>query len=300
MHRFVRFTVTAAVLLLAVVAVAAQNSGTQVVGGNETALREMVSRAFATYPAYADSEATVYVGSLPKDLPFELKLPDSIRVIGSITRGNTMPTEILLDATQSPAQVTQFFDDIFSADDWTIMDTFVGGGFTDESTDSGLYCNPANDLMVSVNAFGYGSDMSDVRVYITPDDSSKCGGSSDDPPVQVPHNLLPQLTTPEGVRLLQGDNMDGGGGAGFQSVSTHAYLETELSMPEVAAAYNEQLTAAGWIPVGEETSDKLSWSGWSVQGDNQMWAGTLTITANPTVENQYMATLSILETPDKQ
>ncbi|MBC8171923.1 MAG: hypothetical protein H7X77_09625, partial [Anaerolineae bacterium] len=81
MHKLIGFLVPTAVLLLAVAAAAAQNGSADVIGGDEAALRELLSRTLASYPAYEGTEATVQVGSLPENLPFELDLSDDMRVI---------------------------------------------------------------------------------------------------------------------------------------------------------------------------------------------------------------------------
>jgi hypothetical protein len=299
MHRFVRFAVTSAVLLLAVVAVAAQNVGTQVIGGDEDALRELVSRAFTAFPVYSDQETSIYVGSLPDDLPFDLPLPDDIRVIGSIDRGDMGAVEIILDSSQQPESIVAFFADTLAGNDWTVVNTFPGGGFTTGASDTAFYCSPEQDVMVNVSAFGYSSG-SDIRLYVNPGESYVCDGAAESMGFQEPYSLLPQLQTPEGVKLLQGGGSGGGGGPGFQSTSTQAYLESDLSIGEIAAAYNEQLEAAGWIMIDEESAGKLAWSGWTIEGEEKVWDGTLTITASPTADNQYSAVLTILETPDRQ
>lgn len=295
MHKLIRFLVPTAVLLLAVAAVAAQNGAADVIGGDEAAVRELLSRTLASYPAYDGSETTVQVGSLPDDLPFELDLPDDMRVIGTIQRGAPSPTEIYIDSAQPPEAVISFFAERFAGEDWKLVDGFPGGGFTTTPSDSAFYCNETLNTFVSLNAFGYGEGMSDLRLYISPADNYPCA-DADGSFTPDPYRLLPQLQTPEGVTLLQGGGGGGGGGSGFQSVSTQAYLESDLPLEDIATAYNEQLEAFGWQAVGEENGDKLSWSGWTLEGDGQTWAGTLTLTASPTAAKQYSATLSIQET----
>jgi hypothetical protein len=293
MHKFIRLLVPTAVLLLAVAAVAAQNGIAEVIGGDEAAVRELLSRTLASYPAYEGSETIIQVSSLPEDLPFELDLSDDMRVIGSIQRGVSSPTEIYIDSGQPPEAVISFFAERFSSEEWKLVDGFPGGGFTTTPSDSAFYCNETLNTLVSINAFGYGEGMSDMRLYISPADNYPCAGA-DGSFTQDPYRLLPQLETPAGVTLLQGGN-GGGGGSGFQSVSTQAYLESDLPLEDIAAAYNEQLEAFGWQAMGAESGEKLSWSGWTVEGDGQTWAGTLTLTASPTAANQYSATLSIQE-----
>lgn len=295
MHKFIRFVVPAAVLLLAVAAAAAQNGAAQVIGGDETTLRELLSRSLASYPAYEGSEATVQVGSLPGDLPFELDLSADMRVIGSVQRGAPSPIEIFIDAAQPPENVIRFFETRFTGEDWKLVDGFAGGGFITTTSDSAFYCNETLNTLVSIYAFGYGDGMSDARLYLSPADTYTCA-SADASDTQDPYRLLPQLQTPDGVKLLQGVG-GGSGGAGFPSVSMQAYLESDLPLEAITAAYNEQLEAFGWEPIGEESGEKLSWSGWTLKdGNSQTWAGTLTLTASPTTANQYSATLAIQET----
>ncbi len=294
MHKLIGFLVPTAVILLAVAAVAAQNGTADVLGGDEAAVRELLSRTLASYPVYEGSETIVQVATLPENLPFELDLSDDMRVIGSIQRGAPSPTEIYIDSTQAPEMVMSFFEDRFSGDDWKLVDSFPGGGFTTTTSDSAFYCNETLDTLVSINAFGYGEGSSDMRLYISPADNYPCA-AADGSFTQDPYRLLPQLETPEGVTLLQGGGGGGGGGSGFQSVSTQAYLESDLPLETIAAAYRDQLEDFGWLPVGEESGEKLSWSGWTLDGEGQTWAGTLTLTASPTAANQYSATLAIQE-----
>jgi hypothetical protein len=294
MHKFIRLLVPTAVLLLAVAAVAAQNGIAEVIGGDEAAVRELLSRTLASYPAYEGSETIIQVSSLPEDLPFELDLSDDMRVIGSIQRGVSSPTEIYIDSAQPPEAVISFFAERFSSEEWKLVDGFPGGGFiTTTLSDSAVYCNETLNTLVSINAFGYGEGMSDMRLYISPADNYPC--AADGSFAQDPYRLLPQLETPEGVTLLGGGS-GWGGSSGFQSVSTQAYLESDLPLDTITAAYNQQLEAFGWQAMGAESGEKLSWSGWTVEGDGQTWAGTLTLTASPTAANQYSATLSIQET----
>jgi hypothetical protein len=299
MHKSLPYVVSAAVVLLAIVAVAAQNGTAQVIGGDEAALRELLARSLASYPAYEGSESTVHVGSLPDNLPFELNLPDDTQVIGSVQRGESSPTEIFIDVPQSPENVITFFEESFSGDDWRLVDGFPGGGFTTMPSDSAFYCSETFDALVNISAFGYGDAMSDTRLYVSPAEPYLCS-EADGSVTQDPYRLLPQLQTPEGVTLLQGGGGGGGSGPGFQSVSTQAYLlSDDLSLSDIMDAYNEQLEAFGWQPVGQESGDKLGWSGWTVASDGKTWNGILTLTAHPTAPDQYTATLMILETQEE-
>jgi len=298
MHKFLPYVVSAAVVVLAVAAVAAQNGTAEVIGGDEAALRELLARSLASYPGYEGSEAIVRVGNLPDELPFELSLPDDTRVIGSVQRGASFPTEIFIDVPQPPENVITFFQETFSGDDWRLVNNFPGGGFISTPSDSAFYCSQTFNALVNITAFGYGDDKSDARLYVSPADTYLCS-QADGSVTQDPYRLLPQLQTPDGVSLLQSGSSGGSGAPGFQSVSTQAYLESDLSVSDILDAYNEQLEAFGWLPIDQESGEKLAWSGWNVTGEGQTWDGTLTLTASPTTPNQYTATLTIFETPEE-
>lgn len=308
MHRLVSIVVIVAVVILAGAAFAMHvlagdgspgGGQADVIGGDEAGLRELLSRTMASYPAYTGMESTIYVGSLPKDLRVELELPADMRVIGSVVRPAPAPTEIFLDSSQSPDDVVAFFQDSLSSDEWTLVSDFPGGGFTTTKSASAFFCSDSLETMFNVNAFGYESG-SDTRIYISPIDNYACDQRGAESMTYDIYTLLPQLQTPEGVELLQGSGGGGDGMLGSQSAFTQAFLRSELPLAEITAAYDEQLEAAGWMPVDDEIGDKLAWSGWSITDDEgEIWSGTLTLTASATAPNIYAATLMIQETPDE-
>ncbi|MBZ0277657.1 MAG: hypothetical protein K8I60_16035, partial [Anaerolineae bacterium] len=63
---------------------------------------------------------------------------------------------------------------------------------------------------------------------------------------------------------------------------------------------NTQLEAANWTSVITESATGFAWSGWTFTDEsNTIWSGTLTLTANPVAENQYTASITIIETREK-
>nr|MBA3870027.1 hypothetical protein [Anaerolineae bacterium] len=97
MHKRVRYLAIVAVIVLGVIAaVAAQNTSPRVIGGDDAALRLLLSHILTSGP-YPDKESVANVGQLPDKLPFDLPLPDDIRVVGSVVHGQGSFIQIILE-----------------------------------------------------------------------------------------------------------------------------------------------------------------------------------------------------------
>ncbi len=77
-----------------------------ILGGDEEGLREFLEHYLApAYPGAPAMAITVTVGALPEDLPFQLELPQGLRVIGSLERSDDMDSiQLFLAGTLSPAK----------------------------------------------------------------------------------------------------------------------------------------------------------------------------------------------------
>jgi hypothetical protein len=320
MHKVVRISVIGAVLLLGLIAfvaaqggqaiafagggygaVAAVGSTAKVVGGDEAAVRELLARVVGGSP-YPDQESIVYVGSLPKELPFDLTLPEGAKIIGSVDYGTPGYVQVMLDSNQTPDDVVKFFGESLTAHDWTIFENYpVGSGFVSEPQSGANYCYKNDQAMLNINA--QASDtITHVLLYINVagEGFTVCNKDGEGGGPGEPYTLLPQLQTPDGVELLpQGSSGGGGGGGpGYRSASVSAYLGSELRIGEIAAAYNQQLQDAGWEAVRSEDGDSMAFSGWTlIDKDGKPWSGTFLLTASPAAENEYLAQVIIQEMP---
>ena len=64
----------------------ASTTSIEIVGGNEESLREFIKQWLVPiYSNDSSQDMTVYIGSLPKDMPYDLPKPDDARIVGSIT-----------------------------------------------------------------------------------------------------------------------------------------------------------------------------------------------------------------------
>lgn len=302
MHRFVGWAVIAACLLLAVLAVAAQEGEAQVVGGDEAGLREMLARIVGQM-GYPGGEATVLVGEIPEELP--LALPKDARIIGSIIRQGTPGSDVMLQMNMPPQEAVTHVKDVLETDGWTSIasPSYPTGGFTNQETYNTQFCNSDDSVMINVSARGV-NEATDLHMYIINEvDPVMCaalgetGYLSNDP-----YRLLPQLQTPAEVQLLpeRGGGGSGGGMPGFRSASTTAFLESSLALSDMMTAYHDQLLEMGWIESGAENGDQSAWSGWTFADETgKLWGGTLSIIASQTGAGEYMATILVEEIPDE-
>jgi hypothetical protein len=321
MHKFVRYAVIAAVILLGLIAVistqsnqviaagggagmvaAMSESATQVVGGDEASLRELLGRLVGRSP-YPDQKSVIYVGQLPDQLPFELPLPDGARTIGSISYGTPGYTQIMVDTPQSPSDVVQFFRDSLKPDQWQVIENALTNEpvFVSEPSASANFCYQETLGTLNVKAQAEDDITHVVLMLFTnaPGEGISCKSSGQAPEVGAPYTLLPQLTTPDGVEIRP----SGGAGGiadviGYRSAVIGASLSSELSLQAIADAYNQQLKAAGWMMSGSESGDHLSWSGWTLKDtQGKTWAGTFLLIANSVIENLYIAQVTVQEIP---
>ena len=249
-----------------------------VVGGDEAALREFISRIFSpVYGGQTVGNPRVLIGELPNDLPYEIPLPDDTRVIGSMDVSEASSTFVLLDSGLSPAEVIQFYEETLPESGWQASDQGNQGvGFTVPAATTGMvFCNTDNySLTVTVLELG---ESTDVRIQMS-QYSGQCSPSTG-MNTSEDANLLPTLEAPAGTIIRSGGSIGGiTGGLGLS-----ASLESDLSVEALAVHYNDQLEAQDWTLVRKGSTEGAAWSNWTFSDDNgNGWAGTLMVLETPT------------------
>jgi hypothetical protein len=250
-----------------------------VIGGDEISLREFIGRALTyPYPGAEEQETVISIGLLPEELPVELPLPEGSRVIGSIARGESVGTEIILDVPMKPEAAIAFFREGYTGAGWSeLSEAAYGTGFVSASSPSQTFCYDEDEIMIYISAREIPDEPTDVRVNIqrqvgySPCDPDSTHGMDD------AYFLIPSLTSPSGTLVQTGGSSSGQGEA-----SVTASLKTDLSADELAEHYGGQLSAAGWM-LGESGSTKHdSWSYWTIEDEEGTeWGGFLIIVESP-------------------
>ena len=287
--------------LVALPALAQGGGDVMVVGGDEASLRELLAYlSRETGPQLP--QTTVFVGALPPDLPFELPLPEDVRVVGSVrTVREGYPTTVraILASSLPPEAVIDFYSEALSGEGWTRPTISApGGGFIQESFSQAMFCQ-GEGIALSLNANELPDGPTDVRAYIQlARRLPPCSESEMESIMADVFALLPALRAAEVVRVRSGGGGGGGGGgpSGQRTAATEAVLITDIPPADLIELYNAQLIEAGWRHVTTESGNSFAWSGWTfADEDGNPWAGALTLTANPVAEGEYFARLLIEE-----
>ncbi|MCB9449966.1 MAG: hypothetical protein H6672_00915 [Anaerolineaceae bacterium] len=274
-------------------------STVEIRGGNAESIREFFARTLRSYGPAGDT-IIVYVGSLPDDLPFDLPLPEDARLIGSITHSVYTSTEIIFDTAVSPKDLVAFYTENLPGDAWRANTNLPvpQGGFVQQETSIGNFCSTTGEFWMTINSTAMDGELTDAHIYISaPGDPSTCGGNEINMATDA-FTMLPELRTPEGVEILPQVSSGGGGGGGFgqRYASMGVVLGTERPLADVLTDYNVQLEGAGWHNVMAESGTGFAWSSWTITDESGViWGGTLTITASPTSENEFSATITVAE-----
>ena len=250
----------------------------EIIGGDEAALREFVERWLgSTYPGVPADHITVYLGSLPPELSYDLPLPEDAVVIGSVRQVRFDNVQVILETSLPVEAALAFYEDSLPAAGWAAAtNAAYGGGFVSSEAGSTYCLGEETSLNLQVGAWPSGA--TDVRIYTF----SGQGYSPCTPDQQYGQDpvsaLLPSLVSPPGAQMTS----SGGGGSGMTDGYNEAHLITDLPAGEVAAHFNEQLIAAGWTPLESGGSEGHAWSTWSVTDEEgQAWSGTLVVLEVP-------------------
>ncbi len=249
----------------------------EVVGGDEESLREFIGRALTSpYPGAEKEGARLMIGTIPEDLPFELPIPESSRIIGSIVRGDNAGAQIILDVPLNSEEVINFYHEALIEEGWMV--SLEHAGFVSAPWPSQTFCYNDDEVVLNLSAVEILDEPTDVRIHIqSPAHYSVC-----DPEgvygMDESYGLIPSLKPPPGALFLSG-----GSGSGQDEASATASLKTDLTAEDLANHYGVQLSEEGWTLGERGTSEQVSWSSWTIRyEDGDEWGGSLIILESST------------------
>ncbi len=257
---------------------------------NESDLLEFALR-LATYPNDPNTQnAQLLPRQIPDQLPIEIPIPESSRVLGSLIR-NPESINIFLDTHLSPEQVLTFYSQHMLAAGWQTTDIFQpnrgglmpagarsrGGTetFYQGLRDPALTVNFLDDddnrnrsgPRFIVNAYPGRENLTDVRLNLDMNSPLPPG-----PPSHLRRHhsrktiiLLPALEAPEWANQRLHSS-------GYSGNSTHAdaFLETNSDLSTLAAHYKTQLEQSGCVLTEEGQDGPLAWITWTLKdGDKR-------------------------------
>lgn len=202
--------------------------------------------------------------------------------------------------SETPEQVLAAFQEAFSTGDWSM--TKAGPAewkpvFTDTAVFSADFCYLQGHGTVSLGLINSLGGLTDVVVYINfPSRHYSCEDSaiySD----RFPQKRLPQLVTPQDVTVISRAEGDVTNGLIDSSYKAGVLLRSTRPLNEMAADYYEQLLAAGWQLVLEESTTVAAISTWNIPvEDGSVWTGIMVFTAD-TERDHYRAYVAMEPRP---
>ncbi len=266
----------------------------EVIGGDETALREFIERWLSpVYPGMPAANTTVWLASLPDSIPADMPLPAGARIVASVR--TPYDTQIMLDTEMSPMDVLEFYAVTLPPQGWQASPGLhEPSGFVSAPITLQSYCLNGDQAHVMINALEGASGMTDLRLQLNgPADSYICAGQAE-MGMMDSADLIPALRAPAGVQQISS-----GSGSGGDQADTSAELRTEaFRAADLVAHYNAQLQQTGWQMLGTAGAEGIAWSTWSFQdGDEKSWSGTLVVTESPLQPDRRFASLRISRIP---
>jgi len=261
----------------------------EIVGGDEAALREFITRWMsAPYSGQQGDHITIYLGSLPPDLPYTLPIPERARLIASVQQTRFDFLQLILDVPLSLEEVVSFYEQSLLETGWQAATNIgQGGGFV--SAEMGLTYCLGEEKYLNLQAGPISESTTDVRMYVQGTEGySPCRPASGYEDGISP--LIPTLKNPPGSSMTGG----GGGGSSDTDAYTEANLQTELPASEVAAYYHEQLQTVGWTLLESGGAEGHAWSYWSLTDEKgEEWFGTLILTKVPPSSDELFAYIRV-------
>ncbi len=275
----------------------ASSGNVQIIGGNDSALREFLVYHIGTM-SLDDAEVAIYIGQLPTvESPVEIPFPTEARVIGSIIHKDR--TEIYLISGSTPEAFLASYEPLLTANGWKFVDEIgytVRAGFVDKpELPSRVYCLEAVKIALTVGLSKTEKGTS-IRLLANRQ-SNPCVSISQMIAAHhaAYHNkIVPELQKPHGTTLI-----GGGTGGGTHSTGTYwassAKLIAKLSTREITEHYHNQLDILGWEKHDETISDKSAQSSWLFSQEDSLWSAYFILSANPNGNNEYMLWLNLYE-----
>lgn len=277
MSRWMKMAFLIVIAAAFAVPVVAQDTGIEVVGGDEAQLRELLSRIVV--PLYFGQTANdegprITVGALPDDLPFEIPVPDNAEVLGGMANLGTMRTgQIYLNAPGSLEEIRDFYAEALKTAGWhDAPNSQPRSGFLPEQPLTLAYCSRDNETLLTVALLGSNEEVAPVNIYWQ---DAYTGACESDPRISSGINpIIPLIAQPPGTQIHGGSSGGGGDDGSFIS----ATLTTDQSAEALANYYTNQLVEQSWEMTGESNTDVSTTSTWTTtDADGDTWLGVLLV-----------------------
>jgi hypothetical protein len=261
----------------------------EIIGGDEESLREFIKQWLVPVnPDGSSKDMTVYIGSTPKDLPYDLPTPDDARIIGSVT-GSRVDYMLVLDTSLSSKSIHEFYAQNLTDKGWHEAPTNAGqGGFVSQFDFYRGYCYEDNEAFLTVETPSISDEKTSIRLNldISPHPYN-CQAAA--VPGYSYGKLIPLLEAPSGTVI-----QSGGSSSGDYQADVTANLQSDLSPIELVEFYNQKLLAAEWKMQDSGNGEEAAWSHWTFTDEQEKnWLGLLVVLNTSANNDRLFALLRI-------
>jgi hypothetical protein len=259
-------------------------------GGDERSLAEFL-RQYLIAPFVPDeSSTTVYIGTLPPDLPFTLELPAGLSVAGSVvTTGEYASSQLLFHLEGDVSESVSALRQQVESQGFTRSARANAEIFQSQPPDEMPLCNSDNTLSLMVHGRNLADGTGIIRVYINQIDpaNSPCAMS----PVggaDAYERVMPSLAAPANIGTFSSGISSGG-----DALEATIGFRGDTTIAALAEHYHAQLEAAGWQQLGNSQTEDMAWSGWSVTEGDQSYTATFYLVRDAGSSDRFRASLRL-------
>ncbi len=272
---------------------------------NTALLRELALSLLAPSFDPQARQPQLLPGTLPATLPFDLPFPNEYQIIGSFIR-NPDDILIILETGLSSNEIITFYTEKMQAEGWsepTVLKRYRQHekGFTGTFYGHSLFitlCKGKRGPALAVAAFGAQKEGGKTKIRLNIDTRSRNSPCTQSSEIFMGVSaLIPSLEPPQSGR------QQGAGGSDSESATTTATLdmESDITLPLLAAHYAQQLEQAGWQKTDEGSSGPMAWHSWEFRDkENERWLGVFTLLQVPGMERRYFMQLNINWVDEKE
>jgi hypothetical protein len=249
-------------------------SSVEIVGGNEESLREFLKQwLIPVYLGGPAQDMTVYIASLPKDIPYDLPTPEDARIVGSIT-GSWVDYVLIFDTSLPAKSIQEFYAQTLIEKGWHEAPTNPGqSGFVSQADLFSGYCHEGDDAFLNVETPSFSDEKTSLRLNldISPD-LYNCDAAAISSGYSY-EKLIPKLEAPQGTLIRES-----GSGGSDRDAEVTASLQSDLSPLELVEFYNQQLLTSGWTMQDSGNGQGAAWSRWTFTDEQKTnWLGSLIV-----------------------
>jgi hypothetical protein len=252
-----------------------------------------------------EQPAKFFMGQLPVNLPTSIPLPTDTKIIGGLTREQSL--SVILDVPQPVGLVQEFYQQKLLAEGWKrsrLMDFWDRSGFQGINP-LGLmvFCKETKGSAFYVSTRPVGNYLTQVRLNLNSvektDLNSACNPKAESQEGMEMHNLLqqqmppmPNLEVPAKTGVFIEDVTGAGG---------RATIQTQLSVEDLFKHYAAQMRQAGWVLSGSGQSGPMQLSAWFLKDkQGKIWDALLSFKRLEARPDWYAAVLSVNKVDEQE